>query len=110
MSDNDFSEVCRLGSASRITRYWLELVKTVETMRWPYESYSALSIVAGVMPKRAAWSRSISTKTESPWAEMSLETSPNCGSVLNLSTSFGVHSASWAGSASCRMNWYCVRL
>ena len=36
------------------------LVKIVETMRWPNESYSALSIVAGVMPKRAAVSRSIS--------------------------------------------------
>src|SRR4029077_8160784 len=35
MSDKDCNEVCSDGSASRMTRYWLELVKMVETMRWP---------------------------------------------------------------------------
>src|SRR5215470_12132217 len=35
---------CRAGSASRMTRYWLDWVKMVEMMRWPNASYSALSI------------------------------------------------------------------
>ena len=29
---------CRAGSASRMTRYWLDWVKMVETMRWPKAS------------------------------------------------------------------------
>jgi hypothetical protein len=35
MSLSDFSEFCSAGSASRMTRFWFELVKMVETMRWP---------------------------------------------------------------------------
>ena len=32
------AELCSAGSASRITRYWLDWVKMVETMRWPKAS------------------------------------------------------------------------
>ena len=49
------------GRASRITRYWLVSVKMVETMRWPKALYRASSMLAAVMFRRAAVSRSIST-------------------------------------------------
>src|ERR1700675_4799537 len=49
---------CTSGSASglatRITRYWFDCSKMVETIRWPSASYRELSMVAGVMPQRAA--------------------------------------------------------
>ena len=35
MSFSDATVFCSLGSASRITRYWLDWVKMVEMMRWP---------------------------------------------------------------------------
>ena len=54
-------EFCKVGSASKITRCWLDWVKMVEIMRWPKLSYSALSMVAEVTPKRAAVSRSTLT-------------------------------------------------
>jgi hypothetical protein len=42
-----------------MTRYWFDCVKMVETMRWPKASYSALSTVPTLMPRRAALSRSM---------------------------------------------------
>ena len=42
-----------------MTRYWLDCVKIVETMRCPKASYSALSTVPTLTPKRAAVSRSM---------------------------------------------------
>ena len=44
-----------------MTRYWFDCVKIVETSRWPNALYSALSIAAGVMPRRLAVARSNST-------------------------------------------------
>ncbi len=74
---------CIDGSASRITRYWLDWVKMVETMRWPKLSYSALSTVAGVMPKRAAVARSMVICAASPLCCMSLATSVICGTCCS---------------------------
>ena len=36
--DSEPSDFCRSGSASRMTRYWFDCVKMVETMRWPKAS------------------------------------------------------------------------
>src|ERR1700684_481104 len=38
IEENESSEVCRSLSASRMTRYWFDWVKMVETMRWPKAS------------------------------------------------------------------------
>src|ERR1041385_6414102 len=110
MSDSDASEFCTAGSDSRITRYWLDWVKIVETMRWPKASYSALSIVAEVMPKRAAVSRSTTTVADRPRSMKLVETFSSAGDADILWISFGTHSVSVAELASSSTTWYCARL
>src|SRR5690348_12283358 len=86
----------RRQADSRITRYWLDWVKIVEMMRWPSASYSALSIVAEVMPKRAAVSRSTTTVAESPRSMKLVETFCKAGAAESLAISFGTHSVNVA--------------
>ena len=56
----------------------------VETSRWPKASYSASSIICGVMPSREAVSRSIMSVACSPWFCWSLATSRNSGSACSF--------------------------
>ena len=79
-------------------------------MRWPYASYSALSTVAGVMPKRAALARSISTYTDWPPFCRSVATSASDGSCFRRDTSFGTQVANSSLFGLVSMNWYCVGL
>ena len=64
----------------------------VETMRWPNASYSALSTVAGVMPKRPAVTRSMVTMAARPLFCKSLATSAMSGMARSLAISLGIHS------------------
>ena len=41
IADSASSEVCNDGSASMMTRCWLDCEYMVEMMRWPNRSYSA---------------------------------------------------------------------
>ena len=93
-----------------MTRYWLDCVYSVDTMRWPKASYSALSMVAGVMPKRAAVGRSITMSSAWPRAFRSLVTAANPGVAASRSTSRGTHAANRLASGFSRKNWYCARL
>ena len=54
------------ASTSSTTWYWLSWVNMVEIWRWPKASYSVLSIVCGVMPRREAVSRSITRCASRP--------------------------------------------
>ncbi len=62
-------------------------------MRWPNASYSALSIVAGVMPKRAAVGRSTTMSSARPLVFMSLVTAAKSGACASRASSFGTHTA-----------------
>ena len=82
----------------------------VEMMRWPNRSYSALSTVAGVMPKRAAVARSITRLAARPCCCRSLATLARAGEAASRATSFGTHSLKAARDGFSSTNWYCVRL
>jgi hypothetical protein len=73
--------------ASRMTRYWLVSVKMVDTMRWPKALYSASSMLAAEMLRRAAVSRSMSTYTAALDASASVTGLRTCLRVLSFSTS-----------------------
>ena len=79
-------------------------------MRWPNASYSALSMVAGVMPKREAVARSTTMSTARPSVFMSLVTAAKAGVCASRATSFGTHSVNIAASGFSRKKWYCARL
>ena len=79
------------GFTSSTTRYWLVCVKIVETSRWPKALYSALSITAGVMPKRLAVARSMSTYACRPPSCRSLATSVECGTGAAGRRACGTH-------------------
>ena len=52
---------CKSGFISSTTRYWFNCVNMIEIWRWPKASYSVSSIICGVMPKRDAVLRSITS-------------------------------------------------
>ena len=83
----------------------------VEMMRWPNGSYSALSMVAGVMPKRAAVSRSITRFDRQP---LLLQVAGDVGQLRRVaaaaSTSFGTQSLNADRFGFSSTNWYWVRL
>ena len=80
-------------------------------MRWPNASYSALSMVAGVMPKRAAVGRSITMSSARPFMLMSLGRTRDSGLCCSRSTSLGtqvIETGLLFGFS--RKNWYWARL
>ena len=89
---------------SRITRYWFDCVKIVDTMRCPNASYSALSTVPTLTPNRAALSRSISTYAARPLSSWLLATSASSGNAPSADTTRGAHVDSNAPSADCNVN------
>ena len=82
----------------------------VEMMRWPNRSYSALSTVAGVMPKRAAVARSITRLAVSPCCCRSLATFASSGCRRSRSSSVGTQVVNAAMLGFSSTNWYWVRL
>src|SRR4030095_7626058 len=86
--------------------YWLSGVYMIATWRWPKASLSVSSMSCGVMPRRDAVARSITSDDCRPPSCWSLLKSTSCGSARRRSATRGPHASSSRTSSPWSVYWY----
>src|SRR5438132_4182844 len=80
----------------------------IATWRWPKASLSVSSMSCGVMPRREAVARSITSDDCCPLSCWSLLRSTSCGSARRRCATCGPHASSSRTSSPWSVYWYCA--